>query len=225
MKAFRAIAASAFLLAIAVPVLAKSDTQPDLLLLVYASDKGDSQMALTYPGIASKAQVSRDIAALQASTGWAIKGVTVTEDVAPVRGAKQKMTSAVFSAPATVPATAQYFQIEPIIDALRVYPQVAITYFVTPKFQFHGLRGYEGKDVSITLDQHGSTYSYRVQIRDPKYRKLNLPLYQPSEASIRTAAQNNSDRAPIHVWQVALIGVVAAIAGGLVYVAMARNAS
>ncbi|BDI32247.1 hypothetical protein CCAX7_42980 [Capsulimonas corticalis] len=224
MRAFRAIAASAFLLATAVPAMAKPATQPDLLLIVYASEKGDGQMALTYPAVAPKAQVSRDIAALQSSTGWAIKGLTITEDVAPVQGATQKMTSAVFTASGAVPAAGQYFPIEPIIDALRPYPQVAITYFVTPKFQFHGLRGYDGKDVSITLDQHGSTYSYRVLIHDPHYRKLNLPLYQPSEASVQSARQNNSGHAPIRFWQVALIAAVAAIAGGLVYMAMARNA-
>lgn len=224
MRAFQTAALTAAFLTAVIPALAKSASQPDLLLIVYATDKGDGQMALTYPGLASRAQVNRDVAALQSTTGWPIKGLTVTEDLSPFRGSTQKMTSAIFTASGAVPATGQYFPIEPIIDALRGYPQVAITYFVSPKYQFHGLRDYDGKDVNITLDQHGSTYSYRVLIRDPHYRKLNLPVFQPSEASLKSASQTNSGRAPIRFWQVALIAAVAAIAGGLVYLAMARNA-
>jgi hypothetical protein len=206
---------------------AAAGNQPDVLILVYASLDGQDKVGITYPTVVPHTQVTRDLAALQANAGWAISHVVVSEGSGPSVGPKDLMTAAVFTAKTVISPQGHNFALEPVISAMRTYPHVDITYFVGGKYDFQGLHSYSDKYVSITLDQHGTAFSYDIRIRDPRFQKLNLPLYQPPPGQTHVAAATPaSPPAPRRVrpWQVILVTLIAVTAGGTVYYIMARNA-
>ena len=202
---------------------APSTSQPDVLMLVYAGPDGKDSVGLTYPKAIPHAQAKSDLQALQASTGWAPQHVHLEDAPAPLRGSKQMMTSVDFVAQGVIPSQGRYLPVEPIVSALRNYPHVAITYMVGDKYDFQGLRQYSDQYVSIALDERGNAYTYHIFVHDPKFPKLNLPIYQAPPGQVKTATA--PARRGIQPWQVILVTVIACLAGGGVYFVMSRQAT
>jgi hypothetical protein len=104
---------------------------------------------------------------------------------------------------------------------MRGHNQIVITYLLNTRIDYTGLRDYRDKNVAVSFEQNGPACTYHVKLLNQQFQKLNLPLYQPPASSIRTAKDDG--RRPIKPWQVALIAVLAAAAGGAVYMAMAKH--
>lgn len=216
----------AALLALAAPaVRAASDGtshSPDIFVLVGAQ-RGDNQIAITYPTPTPHPQVQRDLAALQSQTGWTIRKPEITDDPAPIRGSKDVMTSLCFSANNAVAPGAHAFPIEPIVTALRGYNHILITYLLNAQIDYTGLRDYQDKNVTVSFKNNGPAYTYDVKLLNPRFQKLNLPLYQPPASTVRAASSGTGGHHAVKPWQVALVAVLAAAAGGAVYMAMAKH--
>jgi len=202
---------------------APAANQPNILMLVYAGTDGRDTVGLTYPKAVPHAQAKSDLQALAASTGWVPSHVNIEDALAPLVGSKQLMTSVDFVARGVIPAQGRYLPVEPIVSALRNYPHVAVTYMVGDKYDFQGLREYNDKYVSIALDARGNAYTYHILVHDPKFPKLNLPIYQapPSQTTVAAAPPPHRGVQP---WQVVLVTLIACVAGGAVYFVMSRNA-
>lgn len=202
------------------PSTAVSPNQPNILMLVYVSPDGQDTVGLTYPTAIPHTKAKGDVQALASSAGWVPSNVDIEDAPAPIIGSKDMMTSVDFQAHVVEPS-AKYLPLEPVVLALKNYPHVAITYMVANNYSFEGLRNYSDKYVSIALDAHGNAYTYHIFVHDPKFQKLNLPLYQPPAAPQKTAEAPARRR--VHPWQVMLVTVIACLAGGCVYFAMSRN--
>lgn len=194
--------------------------QPDVLILVFATPDGQDQMGFTYPRVVPHAQALRDLRALEAAGGWTARNVKVTDALPPVRGSKQKMTSLECVAPHLVRPELRGFSISPFVQAFRGYPHLVLTFFTPGNFPFAGLRQYSDKNMSLSLDQHGSTYTYQILIRNSNFGKLALPLAQPET---RSADQAGSGRRRIGAWMIGIVAALAVGTGCVVYAVMARN--
>lgn len=197
---------------------------PTVLVLVAAGQNGQDQVGLTYRGQVPHAQAKRDMAALQAATGWRVTNIEITDLPPPVAGAKGKMTGLTCTAAGAVAPQSHTFDIAPIIGALRPYKRIALTYFAPPDFAFQGLRAYADNHVEIALEQRGITYTYQIQVRDPHFGRLDLPRYQLTDLQARAAQAADTKRRRARPWAIALVLAAALGAGGLVYAALARHA-
>jgi hypothetical protein len=231
-SALRLLALSAILSIAGLPA-AHADERPDVLVIVFAGMNGQDSVDLTYPMVVTKAQVTRDLQALKANAGWNAMHVSVTNAPAPSNGGPpEMMTSAAFKAQNVVDPAGHYLTLEPVVTALKSYHQVALTYFLaTDDYDFRGLRGYADKYVRILFDQHGAAYTYRIHIDDPSFQRLNLPLYQPApvQAANPVTTVAATPRVPRrragYAWQVAILALVATVAGATVFVVASRHAS
>jgi len=207
----------------AAPASAPASAPPNVIVVVAALQGGNNDIAITYQNVVPKAQAQHDIDSLRSLTGWAIKNPKITTGTAPIRGAKDEMTSVEFSATNAVAPGSHAFPIEPIVTALRSYNHIVITYLLNAPIRYTGLRDYNDNNVAISFDERPSAYTYHVKLRNANFQKLNLPLYQPAPSAVRTASGNAEGRHAVKPWQVALIAVLAAVAGGAVYMAMAKH--
>jgi len=197
--------------------------QPDVLVLVQALPRGNNEVCITYPTIVPKTQVQHDMDSLHSISGWVIKNPKITAGLAPIRGSKDVMTTVVFNTNNVVAPDSHAFPIEPIVTALRGYNHILITYFLNSPIHYTGLRDYDDNNVSVSFEERGPAYTYHVKLHNTNFQKLNLPLYQPAPSTVRTASKSVEGRHAVKPWQVALIAVLAAVAGGAVYMAMAKH--
>lgn len=215
------------LLALTIPAGAQSlvrpTGQPDIVCLVFAGANGQDQIGFTYPGIVPRSRALRDLRALQEATGLKLRAVKITEDVAPVKSAKVKMTGVEALVSHAITPASHHFNVEQIVSAFRRYPRLALTYFVGDGFQFQGLRAWSDDHVQITLDQHGAAYTYQVLIRDPSFRRLNLPTTQPPLLDLRTA-RGGDPNGGADLRRSVLLGLAALAVGAGVYALAARRA-
>jgi hypothetical protein len=199
--------------------------QPDVLILAAASADGQDLMGFTYPEVVPRAQVLRDMASLQKSSGWTFKGLKITEALPPVAGAKTKMTSAEFIAPHAIRAETHGFAVEPFVEAFRNYHHITLTYFAGQQFAFQGLRGFADNHVRVTLDQRGAAYTYQIQIRDPRFGRLKMPYLQPpiSQPYVADGSVSGRTTGTVNPMFVGLAALVAVGAGLAVYFGMTRQ--
>lgn len=198
-----------------------SSGAPNVVVLVAAMQSGDNQVAITYPKVRPRDQVQRDLETLKSLTGWSIRNAEISNERTPIGGHKELMTSLSFSAKNVVEPNSHAFVIEPIVTALRGNNHIVITYLMNGRIDYNGLRDYRDKNVAVSFEQNGPACTYHIKLLNPQFQKLNLPLYQPAASTIRTVQDDG--RRPIKPWQVALIAVLAAAAGGAVYMAMAKH--
>lgn len=194
--------------------------QPDVLVLVLSVPGGADQVGLTYPGVVPHSVVQRDIKALKAATGWSTANIHITDKLPPVRQSLGKMTEADFTVSGAVAPETHYLPLEPIVQALRPYHHITLTYFVGPGFDFQGVRNYADRHVRIALEQHGTTFTYQIFMLDGHVEHLKLPRYELSGGGGRIV---QGDR-PHSPWLFALVALAAVGTGCVVYAVLARNA-
>ena len=195
---------------------------PDVLILVAATATGQDQIGVTYPKVVPHAQARRDLAALQAATGWLLKRIKITDAPSSLRRDKVKMTGSECVASRAVRQETHGLAVQPFVQAFRGYHYLLLTYFVGADFRFRGLHDYSDNDLRIKLDQHGSAYTYQIFIRRPNFERLKLPYLQPplvSGVQIARAAP----RPVLRTWLIALVAVAAAGAGCAVYALLSRT--
>ena len=189
---------------------------PDIVVIVYQRPGLGDQVNVTYARVVPPAQAQRDLQALAQTAGWTVQGSRITNDTPPVRGKVGAMTSASFVVAHAIDDTSHTFPLEALITAFRPYKRLALVFFVASGFQFQGLGQYADKNVQVAMEQHGSAYTYQIQILNPNFNKLDLP--QPTQG-----AAGRSRRSPLLL----LLGILVAAgaAGVIVYVATARLAA
>lgn len=217
--------------AVQAQIKGQAPSQPDVLVLVFSVPGGADQVGLTYPGVVPRAQVQRDIKAIQAATGWAVTNTHVSDKRPPVidsptrKWTVGKMTEADFTVSGAVAPASHYLPLEPFVQALRPYRHVALTFFVASGFNFQGLRKYSDPHVRIALEQRGATYTYQIFILNGHFGRLNLPRYDLSAANARSARGAGGDGRPAaSPWLLALVALAAVGTGCVVYAVLARNA-
>ena len=120
------------------------------------------------------------------------------------------MTSIVFQALGVVQDPTHTFPIQTFAQAFRAYKRINVVFFVGPQFQFQGARSYADPNIRMTLDQHGTTYVYAVEILHPNFGTLPL---SSAPANTQSGAGNRSNGAVVLCF---ILGV-ALLAGLLVY--------
>ena len=192
---------------------------PDVLVLVYQRPGMGDQVNITYPRLIPHAQAQRDVAALAQAAGWTPGASRITDAAPPVqgRGKISAMTSVALDAPNVVQNETHAFPLEAFIRAFRSYKRLVLVFFVASEFQFQGLKQFADNDVQIAMEQHGSAYTYQIQILNPQFDHLNLPQSQPAGGAAKGTAAR---RSPL----VLFLGILGAagVTGLLVYLVMAR---
>jgi hypothetical protein len=190
--------------------------QPDVLILVYQQPGRSDQVDITYAHTVPHAQAQKDLAALAATTGWPIGVGKITDAAPPVQGKIGPMTSTTFAVPNVVRNETHTLPVEPFITAFRHYKRLNLIFSVGAGFQFQGLGSYADNNVRIVLDQHGPAYIYQVQILNPNFEHLGLPV---AGSVPQSASPSGSRLKPLLALAAAAVGL-----GLLVYLLLARSA-
>ena len=181
-------------------------SSPDVLVLVFQRPGLGDQVSITYNRLVAHAQVQQDLMALRSATGWMLGRVLVSDDRAPVQKVRF-LTGATFTVPNVVQNATHTLPVDAFITAFRSYKNLALIFIVDSSFQFQGWRQYADNNVRITLDQHGSAYTYRVSVLNSQFDRLNLSAQ----------AVNHKRRVPPLLLLLG-IALAAAATGVLVYV-------
>ncbi len=200
-----------------------NQTRPDVLILVYALSSGQGQVGVTYPAVVPHAQAQRDLRALQAETGWRFSGVKITDLPPPIENAAGKMTGLECTVAGALTPRSDTLEVAPFVNAFRGYRQIGLTYFTEPGFGFQGLRDYADPHVQIAMTQRGTTYSYRIVVRDPHFGRLSLPRYQMPPGQTRSVGAGSEAHKAVHPWLVVLVVLAALGAGAVAYSLLARQ--
>ena len=187
---------------------------PDVLLLVYQRPGLGDQVDVTYAHTVPHAQAQRDLQALAQTAGWTVAGSKITDAVPPVQQRIGAMTSASFVVAHAIDDSSHTFPLEALITAFRPYKRLTLVFFVASGFQFQGLGQYADNNVRVTMERHGSAYTYQIQVLNPNFERLNLPQPSPADPA------GGGRRSPLLL----LLSVVAVAlaAGAIVYLAAAR---
>ena len=140
---------------------------PDVLVIVSQQPGGADAVVVTYAGKVPHAQAVQDSAALVKAGGWLVSKPVVSDAAGPLQNRRSVMTGVVFQAIGVVPKGTGPLPIEPFVSAFRAYKRLNVVFFTTPPFQFQGARAYADNDLRMALDQHGTTYTYQIQILNP----------------------------------------------------------
>ena len=199
------------------PLTVQTAGPPDVLLLVIQQPTGGDRLSLNYGRIIPHAQVTKDLAALARETGWALGPPTITDSNPPVKLNPRlgigRTTGAEFTTAQAVQPQTHSFPINAIASAFRGYRRIAVAFLVAPGFTFQGPREYADKNIKVTILETSSTsYTCQIEILNPNFTSLDLPLSQPAPGTAR--------RSPV----TALLLVLAAAAGTglIVYLMTAR---
>lgn len=194
------------------PVSSQAQSAPDVLILVVQRPGLGDQVNITYSGLVPHPQVQQDLNALRQATGWARKGLKISDERAPVQTVRY-MTGATFTAPNVVQNDTYSLPVEPFVTAFHLYKNLALIFVVDSSFQFQGLRQYADNNVAISLDQHGAAYTYRVAILNSQFTHLSLP---GTAKAAEFAGKKKAHLSPLLL----LLGIVmaAAAAGILAFV-------
>lgn len=192
---------------------------PDVLLIVSQRPTGGDLLNLTYGKTVPHDQVRRDLAALAHETGWTLSAPKITDAAPAVRAspgrALGRMTGVVVTTPQAVQAETHSFPISAIASAFRGYRRIAAVFFTAPGFTFQGPRAYADKNIKVTLAGGGTSYTCQIEILDPSFSRLDLPLSQPAPSTRPRTGTRTA----------ALLAVVGAAAGTglLVYLLLVRR--
>ena len=192
-------------------------TAPDILVLVYQRPGLGDQVDITYSHVVPPAQAQHDVQALAQAAGWTVEQSKITNGLPPVQGRGGAMTSASFIVAHAIDDTSHTFPLEALITAFRSYKRLALVFFVASGFQFQGLGQYTDKNVQVAMEQHGSAYTYQIQVLNSSFDRLNLPQPNPAQEAGR------GRRSPLLL----LLGILVAAGavGVLVYAVTSRLAA
>ena len=184
---------------------------PEVLVLVYQQPGGQDQVNITYAHLVPHAQASADIDSLTQLSGWPISSRRIKDASAPLQNRTGAMTSVTFQVPGVVQDSAHTFPVEVLARAFQKYKRLNAVFFVGPQFQFQGARSYADTNIKVVLDQHDTTYAYKVEVLGRSFGRLPLSA---------SAAGGPAHRSP---WGV-LLGIIglAALAGLAAYFVAAR---
>jgi hypothetical protein len=157
-------------------VLSGNEAQPKALILIQQLNaSGAANVALTYPRVTTDSDVQKDMNEIARRTGWMISNPQTTTNTGGTPD-RPSMTSVDFSVANAASPTPGALPVEPVIVALKRFPSFSIVFVMQPEFRYRGPREFRNKYVGIQFRTTGPTYTYDVQIKDPNFESLGLPL-------------------------------------------------
>ncbi len=200
------------------PLTVQTAGPPDVLLIVSQQPAGGDLLNLTYATVVPHAQVTQDLAALARETGWSLSAPAITDSVPEGKHLPgqplTKMTGVVVTTPQAVQPQTHSFPIDALASAFRHYHRIGVVFFTAPGFDFQGPREYADKNIKVTIIGSGTSYTCQIEILNPNFGALNLPLSQPAPGAAR--------RTPARTTALLLILAAALGTGIFVYLLMAR---
>lgn len=192
---------------------AQVSDRPDVLVVVYQRPDIGDEVGITYAHLAPRAQVQGDLQALARASGWTMTQLHTSNGPPASPGRLRPMTSASFVAPNVIQNETHSLPVEVFVTAFRSYKRLNLIFITASDFQFQGLRQFADNNVKIKQEQHGSAYTYQIQILNSQFDRLNLTPTTPQGANARR-------RSPL----VLFLGILGAagVAGLLVYLFTAR---
>jgi len=177
---------------------------PDVLVIVIQRPGLGDQVGVTYAQTVPRGQAQHDLQAFAQAAGLTPQETEIVDGPSPVKGRTAKMTSMSFMAPGVIQTEVHAFPLEALIGAFRGYKRLNFIFITDSRFQFQGLRQYADNHVRLTLEQHGSAYTYQVQVLSANFDLLNLP---PSDiAAQQSGGIKTVSRSPLLIF----LGVLAA---------------
>ncbi len=200
------------------PLTVQTAGPPDVLLIVSQRPTGGDLLNLTYGKSVPHAQVTKDLAALAHETGWSLSAPSITDSVPEGKHLPGlplvKMTGAEFTTAQAVQPQTHSFPIDAIASAFRSYRRIAVVFFTAPGFVFQGPREYADNNIKVTILGGGTSYTCQIEILNPNFGALNLPLSQPAPGA--------AGRTPAPLTALLLVLAAAAGTGLIVYLMTAR---
>jgi hypothetical protein len=143
---------------------------PDLVTFVYAAAaKGEKRKSL-------EAQARQDFQQLAAAFHQVAVGVKVRTVAEPAQA--PPTTSAEGKLYRLVNRPAGWLEIGPFLQVFSRYERLTLTYQVMPPFEFRGPRGpFDNPQVTVTLDQGGTAYTYHVRLKHTPGQDGALPAF------------------------------------------------
>lgn len=191
---------------------------PDVLVLVFQRPGLGDEVGITYARTIPHTQAQRDLQALAQAGSFTPGDIHIVDGASPVRGRAARMTSVSFVAPGVIHDETHAFPLEALIQTFRGYKRLTFIFFATSRFQFQGWQRYADNHVQIAMEQHGSAYTYQVQILNAQFDQLNLP--QTGTAAGATTGTRPVRRSPLALFLGVL--VAAGAAGVLIFLLMTR---
>ncbi len=189
---------------------AKPMPAPDVMVMILSVTPPYDLVSIQYNSVLSSDATNADLSALGRETGWLFEDVESSTQSAGTPGSVPT-TSTNFRMLRIANYTEGLLPLSQFIDTFKRFKRIEIRYMVTNDYKFRGLRNYENKYVKIDMSCQGSSYLYRVQVKDSGFDKLQIPL-KPVPKVVAGRAVGMS------VWvRVLLVFGVAVVGAVLVY--------
>jgi hypothetical protein len=190
-----------------------SREMPDVLVLVLSGVAPVDQVSINYSTEVPESAAKADISALAKETAWLVASERVTTRT--VRDSKT--TSASFNTVAVVNYSEGVLNTAPFINVLRRFPSIEINYLVSDSFKFRGLKDFENEFVNVHLDRRGSSYLYRIRVKDSSFDKLVLPQRQPERKEEQVGCLGGGGRVACAVIVALVCGLAAYVGARAMY--------
>lgn len=182
---------------------------PDVLVLVLSGVAPVDQISINYSTAVPEDAVKADIRALEKQTAWLVDSVRVSTRTV---GGRQTASGS-FNTLAVVNYKEGLIDVSPFIDVLKRYQSIQVNYLLPEGFNFRGLKDFENEFVKIHLDQRGTSYLYRIRVKNNRFDRLVLPLRQPERKTEVSGCLGGGGRLACAV-------IIALLCGVAVYVAV-----
>lgn len=154
---------------------AKLVDAPDVMVMILSVTPPYDQVSIQYNSVLSSDATNADLSALARDTGWLFENAESSTQSAGTPGSVPT-TSTNFIMLRIANYTEGLLPLSPFVDTFKRFKRIEIRYLVTKDYKFRGLRDYENQYVKIDMSHQGSSYLYRVQVKDRGFDKIQIPL-------------------------------------------------
>lgn len=182
---------------------------PDVLVLVLSGVGPVDQVSINYSGAVSEEAAKEDMKRLAEETAWLIGSEKVRRDT-DRSGNAPVTTSASFNTVVTVNRKEGTLPLAPFVTVLKRFPSIEVNYLLSQEFDFRGLEDFENEFVKIRFERQGSSFLYRVAVKDSSFKRLVLPQTQPT-APVEEVGNGSS------AWQIVVAVALAVLFGFAAY--------
>lgn len=153
---------------------------PDVLILVMSGLGRYDQVSINYNSEVPVSKAQIDLNTLARVGHWAI--LSPSASIKSTSAAKAiRSTSVSFQSQGILNQQSGTLSLEPLVNTFKRFKYIEVDYITPTSFTFHGLKDFENKYVKIILSQSGSSYRYRVRIKNSSFTRLSLPLKQSAQ--------------------------------------------
>lgn len=167
-------------LAVSAADAAPKFVRPDVLVLVMGGFGPSDQVSINYTGVVALGKAQADLDATATVGKWQASNAR-GETKSSGGPNPTPTTSITYQAKGIIGYGNGTLPLEPFIAALKRFKFIEVVYIVPAGFTFNGLKDFENEFVKIQLSPTGTSYRYRVVVKNAGFAKLDLPLTPPKE--------------------------------------------